>query len=252
VPKIPFVGLEPQQVALAFARPEFIRFARFDIAGVENIPRGGPAIVCANHRSYFDVAAMALLLAKTGRPARFLGKKEVFDAPVVGSVARAMGGIRVERGTGSSEPLEQAAVALEGGQLVVVMPQGTIPRGEAFFDPVLKGRWGPARLAARTKAPVIPVGLWGTERVWPRSSRVPNVVNVVRPPLVQVRVGPPVELSYIDLQKDTEQIMDAIVALLPAEAREKHVPTVSELARTLPPDYNGDPDHESARRPGSD
>ena len=53
--------------------------------------------------------AMALALAKRGRPVRFLGKKEVFDAPVVGQLARAMGGIRVERGTGSDEPLAEAA-----------------------------------------------------------------------------------------------------------------------------------------------
>ena len=62
------------------------------------------------------------------------------------------------------------------------MPQGTIPRGPAFFDPVLKGRWGAARLRQMTGAPVIPIGLWGTEKVWPRSSRLPNVLNVTNPP----------------------------------------------------------------------
>ena len=63
-----------------------------------------------------------------------------------------MGGIRVDRGTGSDEPLKEAAAALAGGQLVALMPQGTIPRGPAFFDPVLKGRWGAARLAAHVAA----------------------------------------------------------------------------------------------------
>ena len=105
---------------------------------------------------------------------RFLGKKEVFDAPVVGQLARALGGIRVDRGTGSDEPLAEAAAALAGGELVAIMPQGTIPRGRAFFEPELKGRWGAARLAAMTKAPVIPIGLWGTEKVWPRSERMPR------------------------------------------------------------------------------
>ena len=57
--------------------------------------------------------------------------------------------------------------------MVALMPQGTIPRGPAFFDPELKGRWGAARLAAMTGAPVIPVGLWGTEKVWPRNARLP-------------------------------------------------------------------------------
>ena len=136
----------------------------------------------ANHRSYFDTAAVGLTVMKRGRPIRFLGKKEVFDAPVVGPLARAMGGIRVERGSGSDEPLRAAAEALEAGELVALMPQGTIPRGELFFDPMLKGRPGAARLAAMTKAPVIPIGLWGTEKVWPRRARLPNVTNLTSPP----------------------------------------------------------------------
>ena len=105
----------------------------------------------ANHRSYFDGLAIGYAAAQVGRPMRFLGKKEVFDAPVVGQLASAMGGIRVERGTGSDEPLAAAAEALEGGELVALMPQGTIPRGRAFFEPVLEGRWGAARLAAMTE-----------------------------------------------------------------------------------------------------
>ena len=65
------------------------------------------------------------------------------------------------------------------------MPQGTIPRGPAFFEPKLKGRWGAARLHQMTGRPVIPIGLWGTEKVWPRSSRLPNVLNVTNPPTVR-------------------------------------------------------------------
>ena len=65
---------------------------------------------------------------------------------------------------------------MHGGELLMLAPEGTIPRGPAFFDPELKGRWGAARLAAATHAPVIPVGLWGTEKVWPRSSRTAEVL----------------------------------------------------------------------------
>ena len=102
---------------------------------------------------------------------------------------------------------------------MAIMPQGTIPRGRAFFDPVLHGRWGAARLAAMTGAPVIPVGLWGTERVWPRSAKVPNLTNVLRPPRVLVRVGAAVDLGLEDPVADTEAIMAAIVDLLPPDAR---------------------------------
>ena len=156
VPKLPILGLEPQQLALAFARPSAFPFARWDIEGTEQIPAAGPAIVVANHRSYFDATAMALALARTGRTVRFLGKKEVFDAPVVGTIAKAIGGIRVERTSGSDEPLRLAAEALEAGQMVAIMPQGTIPRGRAFFEPRLQGRWGAARLAAMTQRSGVP------------------------------------------------------------------------------------------------
>jgi putative phosphoserine phosphatase/1-acylglycerol-3-phosphate O-acyltransferase len=235
VVKIPVLGIELQQLAMQFSRPELVPYARFDIHGTRNIPARGPAILVANHRSYFDSMAMSMAIARSGRTVRFLGKKEVFDAPIVGQLATAMGGIRVDRGTGSDEPLQAAADALAGGEVVAVMPQGTIPRGPAFFEPELKGRWGAARLAAMTQAPVIPIGLWGTERVWPRSSRLPNVLNVTDPPEVRIRVGGPVDLKHRSLEADTKRVMSAIAALLPVEARRRRTPTEDELALTYPP-----------------
>jgi putative phosphoserine phosphatase/1-acylglycerol-3-phosphate O-acyltransferase len=252
VAKIPVIGLEAQQALMKFARPEVFPYARFSISGTQNIPRDSAAILCGNHRSYFDIAAISLAVAKTGRAVRFLGKKEVFDAPIIGPLATALGGIRVERGTGSDEPLRAASQSLRAGDLVAMMPQGTIPRGPAFFDPVLKGRWGAARLADETRAPVIPVGIWGTENVWPRSAKLPNITNVTSPPQVIVRVGEPVTLNYIDPDEDTRIIMEAITALLPDEARVQREPTPEELRRSYPSNYSGDPAAEEIRRPGTD
>jgi putative phosphoserine phosphatase / 1-acylglycerol-3-phosphate O-acyltransferase len=127
VPKIPVVGMEPQQLVMQLARLErVLPWVRFDIEGWEHIPTEGSAIIVGNHRSYFDPLAIGVTLAKRGRPVRFLGKKEVFDVPVAGQVLRAMGGIRVDRGTGSDEPLQEAAAALLAGELVALMPEGTI------------------------------------------------------------------------------------------------------------------------------
>jgi putative phosphoserine phosphatase/1-acylglycerol-3-phosphate O-acyltransferase len=258
IPKVPILGAEPQQLLMLLARFAQVPFARFDIEGWQHIPEAGPGIIVGNHRSYFDPMAIGVALAKRGRPVRFLGKKEVFDVPLAGPVLKAMGGIRVERGTGSDEPLAAAAAALAAGQLVALMPEGTIPRGPAFFEPKLQGRWGAARLSAMTGAPVIPIGLWGTEAVWPRSSKTPNVLNVLRPPTVRIRVGSPVDgLERLpddaSADADTERIMDAIVDLLPPEAKVRRIPTEAELARTYPsgkvPD---DLDREATRRPGSD
>jgi putative phosphoserine phosphatase/1-acylglycerol-3-phosphate O-acyltransferase len=250
--RIPVVNMEIQRLALSFTHPLFFPYARFDIDGVDNIPASGPAIIVGNHRSYFDPMAMAVTIARTDRTVRFLGKKEVFDAPIVGQIAAAMGGIRVDRGTGSDEPLKAAADALEHGDMVAVMPQGTIPRGRAFFDPKLKGRWGAARLAAMSGAPVIPVGLWGTEKVWPRSARLPNVLNIVDPPTITIRVGEPVALKYQSADADTKRIMKALMDLLPPESRVKREPSEEELAAALPRGYKGDVDAEVRRRPGTD
>ena len=246
------VNVELQRLALSLVHPLLFPYARFNITGVEHIPTSGPAIVVGNHRSYFDPVAVAMAIARTDRTVRFLGKKEVFDAPVVGQIAAAMGGIRVERGTGSDAPLDAAAEALDAGDLVALMPQGTIPRGRAFYEPVLKGRWGAARLAARTKAPVIPIGLWGTEKVWPRSARLPNVLNLVNPPTVTITVGPPVKLAYRSADADTTRIMAALLDLLPPEARQPYDPTPEEIAQALPPGFTDDRGNEADRRPGLD
>ena len=248
-PGVPQVaGIEPLDVARAIATPmpaglpsvsdALFPYARFRFENLERIPAEGPAIVVANHRSYFDPAVLGLAVLRSGRLPRFLGKKEVIDAPILGTLAKAAGTIRVDRGSGSDEPLRKAAQALDAGEVIVIMPQGTIPRGEEFFDPVLQGKTGAARLAAMTHAPVVPVGLWGTELVWPRSERVPRVWNVLNPPRVVANVGTPVEglgLGDEDAVEDTERIMGAIVAMLPPEAKRSRPPTEAEIRRAKPP-----------------
>jgi putative phosphoserine phosphatase/1-acylglycerol-3-phosphate O-acyltransferase len=252
VAKLPLVGMELSRLAQYGLRPELLPYVRLTFEGLENIPDEGPAILASNHRSYFDPVALAFAFARRHRPVRFLGKREVFDAPLVGQLARALGGIPVDRASGSDGPLQDAAVALGAGELVMILPQGTIPRGPAFFEPELRGRWGAAKLAAMTKVPVVPIGLWGTEHVWPRSERVPRVWNVTSPPRVTVRVGAPVTLALRSPSADTRRIMDAIADQLPPEARAPRTPTPGELARTYPPGRGPNGSDEASRRPGRD
>src|SRR5690606_38372186 len=107
VPKLPLLNVEPQRLLQVLVRPELLPWVRLDVDGVDRIPATGPAILVANHRSYFDPIAIGLTCARRGRAVRFLAKREVLDAPVVGQVARALGAIRVERGSGSDEPLRE-------------------------------------------------------------------------------------------------------------------------------------------------
>jgi putative phosphoserine phosphatase/1-acylglycerol-3-phosphate O-acyltransferase len=245
-------GRELQEWLRPLANERFVPNAQIEVTGLESIPRQGAGILVFNHRSYFDAQLVSIVLHKAGRSARGIGKKEVFDAPVIGAFAHAFGGIRVDRGTGSDEPLSRAIKALRAGEMIMISPEGTIPRGLAFFEPQLKGRWGTARMAHATKAPVIPMGIWGAEHVWPRNQRLPKLWFPEGPPRVTVRIGPSVSLAYDDVDADTKRIMAAIVDLLPPEARIRREPTEAELRLTYPPNYKGDPAKELARRPGKD
>ena len=145
----------------------------------------------------------------------------------------------------------RAIKVLRAGEAIALAPEGTIPRGPAFFATELRGRWGAARLAQATGAPVIPVGLWGTEKVWPRNARLPRLRFDERPE-IRVRVGGPVHLTGRSLDADTKRIMSALMDQLPDEARVARRPTPEELAATYPPGYRGDPSSEAVRRPGRD
>jgi putative phosphoserine phosphatase/1-acylglycerol-3-phosphate O-acyltransferase len=234
VPKL--LGVELQDVARVLSGRAAFPYARFDIAGTHNIPRRGPVILAANHRSYFDPAVIGLAVYEAGRKPRWLAKKEMFDAPVVGRVMRAAGAICVDREAAPGAAFTEAETALRAGECVVIMVQGTIPRGEAFFEPRLRAKTGAARLAAATGARVVPIGVWGTEAVWPRSARVPSISNLARPPTVRARIGRPVRgLEGTDIAADTERITDAIMAELPPEATLSRIPGAEALARSMPP-----------------
>lgn len=102
-----------------------------------------------------------------------------------------------------------------------------------------------------TGASIVPVGLWGTEKVWPRSARLPNL-NPASAPSVSVSIGEPITVTGDDHDANTKAIMDAIMAQLPPEASEPYTPTAEELRATYPSGYKGNPDEEAQRRPGTD
>jgi putative phosphoserine phosphatase/1-acylglycerol-3-phosphate O-acyltransferase len=226
-------GIEPQEVLAQVVRPELFPWMDLEIDGLG--PIEGGALLASNHRSYLDPLVIGFVGARLGRPVRFLAKKEVTDAPIVGPITTALGAIRVDRGSGSAAPLTRAAAALRAGELVAVFPQGTIPRGEDFFRADLQGRPGAAQLAIETGVPLIPVGLWGTEAAWPRRNRVPYVLNLANPAPIQARVGAAYHPSSTDPVEATEELMARIADLLPAEARQDRDPSPEELALTFPP-----------------
>ena len=141
VPK--FGGIEPQRALQMLARPELFPWVRFDIDGTEHIPTTGPAIIVGNHRSYFDPLAIGFAMAQVGRP---------------GALPRQEGGVRRPdrrpdhhragrhpRRAGHRAPTSRspaAAEALAAGEVVALMPQGTIPRGPGLLRPRAQGPVG--------------------------------------------------------------------------------------------------------------
>lgn len=138
--------------------------------GQANIPQTGPAIVISNHMSYADVLFLAQFLYVNGRAARFIGKRSVFNVPIVGWILHAAGQIPVDRESAQAgKALDSAIAAIRAGHLIGIYPEGTLTRDENLWPMVAKT--GAARLAILTQTPVIPVAAWGPQKVLPRYSK---------------------------------------------------------------------------------
>ena len=186
----------------------------FDLrwAGIERIPRAGQALLAANHVSSLDGVVLAYLVARRrNRPTRYLVAAEFFDRRFHGFWLRTFKQIPIRRGMGDSGALDEAIVTVRSGAVAGIFPEGTVnpdPDGA-----MLRGRTGVARIALAARAPVIPVGIWGTQMRWPRTG-----LRFRRPlrPTVALAFGPPVEplgdpSSPDDVQAFTELIMTRIV-----------------------------------------
>ncbi len=187
IPKL--VGWEPQRLLQGIVRPELLPFIRWDLDGLEQLPRTGAAILVSNHRSYLDPLAIGFLAGRVDRAVRFLAKKEVVDAPVVGPIVRAMGTIRVDRGSGSGAPLDAAAASAGRGPARGDPAPGNDSPGRAVLRTETRGTSRGGTTRRGVKVPVIPIGIWGTEKIWPRVARLPDLTNVSDPPTVRMRVG---------------------------------------------------------------
>ena len=160
-------------VARRVLTPVFRFGWRVKVAGLENVPEHGPAILCPNHTSVIDSFMMPLVLP---RRITFVGKAEYMDDWKTKYIFPAMGMIPIDRGGGSAaeRALNAAARVLERGELFGIYPEGTRSR-----DGVLhKGHTGPARLALRTGAPIVPVGMRGTRDIQPPEAKFPKPFKV--------------------------------------------------------------------------
>jgi 1-acyl-sn-glycerol-3-phosphate acyltransferase len=187
---------------------------------VDDIPREGPVIIASNHASNLDVPVIgSSLMYRTGRRWQWLGKRELFDWPIVGRLAVNGGVHAVDRDAGDVEAYRLAKRILDEGHALFVFPEGTRSRDGALHE----ARDGAAVLAQRTGAPIVPVGIAGSFDRWPRGQKVPHPGG-----RVTVRVGTPFRLADelppgLDRRAATPLatalIMRRIAALLPASLR---------------------------------
>lgn len=185
------------------------------VEGKANIPRDGAVIFASNHLSFID--SIAIPVAAAPRPVHFLAKAEYFDGPgFKGWLSKwlftAVGAMPVDRGAGQAalDALERQRQILDSGAAVALHPEGTRSRDGRLY----KGRTGVAFLALETGAPVVPIGLIGTDRVMPVGAKMPKLNE-----RVVVKFGEPLDLSKHGPNSGrarraaTDEIMSAIHAL---------------------------------------
>jgi 1-acyl-sn-glycerol-3-phosphate acyltransferase len=229
-------------VARAVLRPALRVASRHAWQGQENIPQEGGCVVVSNHVSHADPLTVADFVDEAGRYPRFLGKAELFDVPVLGSLLHAAGQIPVQRESEHAGSALAAAVdAVRRGECVVIYPEGTLTRDADLWPMV--GKTGAARVWWETRCPVIPVAQWGPQDLLAPYGRVPQVW---RRPVIHVLAGEPLRLPSdepANFAALTSSIMTALSRLL-AILRDAEVPTsvfdprASDLPRTGNPRKN--------------
>jgi 1-acyl-sn-glycerol-3-phosphate acyltransferase len=202
------------------ARTALRGLSRIRVEGaLAEIPRQGPLIIAANHLSNADgVLVGGWLTPALGRRIHWLGKREMVEWPVLGRLARAGSVHPVDRGTADIEAFRLAQRILDEGHVLVIFPEGTRSPTGALQE----AKDGLAMLALRTGATILPVGVGGTDRFWPRG-RFPRPGG-----RLTLRVGEPFRLADVipaDVDRrtakalGTKAIMARIAALLPPRHR---------------------------------
>lgn len=182
--------------------------------GVEHVPRSGPFIIVSNHCSNLDPPFIGWATGhQVGRVVHFMAKIEMRSWFFIGWLATQSGTFFVRRGEGDRNAQRFSLETLADGRPIAIFPEGTRSR-----DGHLKAfKSGAAFLAIRSGAPVLPVAISGSHRLFPNGTRIPRATRLT------VRIGEPFTLAHqasgrIDrdaLQRGTEQMQDAVRSLLP-------------------------------------
>jgi 1-acyl-sn-glycerol-3-phosphate acyltransferase len=164
-------------------------------------------VIASNHVSHVDFIFAGLAARPSGRLVRFMAKESIFAHPVAGPLMRGMHHISVDRSAGA-ESFAEATAMLADGEVVGLFPEATISRS---FEPK-EFKNGAARLAQTAGCPLIPVALWGTQRLMTYDKRSSLKQRGVA---ITIRVGSPVDIEG-SADEVTARLRDAVVAQVDA------------------------------------
>ena len=184
------------------------------IEGAHHVPRTGGAVLASNHVSYLDFILAGYGARPSGRLTRFMAKHEIFANKIAGPLMRGMHHIPVDRSAGQAS-YQQALSALRTGEVVGIFPEATISRSFTVKD--IKS--GANRLAHEAGVPLVPMALWGTQRLWTKG-RPKNLTQRHVP--IKILIGEPFEASPGDsgdglLRKRMQDLLDTAQAGYPNE-----------------------------------
>jgi 1-acyl-sn-glycerol-3-phosphate acyltransferase len=178
---------------------------RITYGGIENIPERGGVVVAINHTSYVDWLPAALATRRRGRRLRFMIKAEMERVKVVNILIKRTGTIPVDRGAGAGA-YAVAVRRLGEGELVGVYPEATISRS---FE-LKEFKTGAARMAREADVPIVPLIVWGAQRVWTKDH--PRNIGRHKVP-VSVQVGPPLHADD-DIARTGVALRESMTKLL--------------------------------------
>ncbi len=189
-----------------------VLFTRWRVFGREQIPDEGPLLVAANHLNLADPPIMGCSI---NRQAMFMAKEELFLHRIQRYIVRNYGAFPVRRGGMNREALRFAEKWFERGKVLIVFPEGRRSIEAQMVDAFS----GSALIAVRNRVPILPVGIYGTEKIT-------GLTWWLRRPRITVNIGRPFNLPSVNgkvtkeqLAEFTHSIMARIAELLPGEYR---------------------------------